>query len=195
MNLQAFLLGLAVSIPTIQANATEYPLLDGRCDEYRSLPAKVIARGDGVSVRLFQDTDYVWLCYDLPEGSYGTLDLVVEAPGLPDPLNLHVSAQLGEWRAEHPDEAPQSSDSKLWWKIDGWWANAVSLNGMRDTDEGSRPNFLPSEGRELQISKERFGRGTWRLRFSINAVQTPDGEMNQVAFPSADGQQISVEIF
>ena len=152
--------------------------------------------GDGtISVLLFQDEDYVWICYALPAESYGTLDLVVDSPGLTSPMNLHVSAQLGEWRAGHPDEAPQDSDSDRWWKIEGWWSNAVSFNGMRETDEGPRVNFQWSEGRELQLSKARFGRGTWRLRFSIGMVHDADAGMKQIDLPLEENERIVVEIF
>lgn len=99
-----------------------------------------MAQGEGIVVQMFQDEAYVWLCYPVPEDSYGTLDLVVDAPGLDEPVNLHVSAQLGEWRAGHRDEAPQGADSDAWWRVEGWWSNAVFWNGTRETDDGPRPN-------------------------------------------------------
>ena len=155
----------------------------------------MIAEDDTISVLLFQDADYVWLCYALPEESYGTLDLLVDSPGLADPINLHVSARLGEWQAGHRDEGTQESRSDRWWKIHGWWSNAARWNGMRETDEGPRPGFLKSEGRELQLSKARFGRGTWRLNFSIGAVRDADGEMKQIVLPSEENGRVVVEIF
>ena len=155
----------------------------------------MIAEGDNLSVLLFQDADYVWLCYALPEQSYGTLDLVVDSPGLADPVNLHVSAQLGEWRVGHPGEEPQDAESDRWWKVHGWWSNAVSWNGTRETDQGPRPNFQASEGRELQLSKARFGRGTWRLNFSIGSVRDADNGMKQIVLPSEENAQVVVEIF
>ena len=155
----------------------------------------MVAEGDDISVLLFQDADYVWLCYALPDQSYGTLDLAVDSPGLADPVNLHVSAQLGEWRVDYPGEAPQNAESNRWWKVHGWWSNAVSWNGARETDQGSRANFQASEGRELQLSKTRFGRGAWRLNFSIGGVRHADGEMKQVILPSKGDEPVVVEIF
>jgi hypothetical protein len=175
--------------------AAHYPLLDGRCDEYRSIGAHVIAESDTISVLLFQDANYVWLCYTLPGDSYGTLDLEMDAPGLADPVNLHVSAQLGEWRIGHPEEIPQSAASDRWWSVHGWWSNAVSWNGTRETDDGPRQNFQSSEGRELQLSKERFGRGSWRLRFAIGSVRNADAEMKQIVLPPREGDSVVVEIF
>jgi hypothetical protein len=171
-----------------------YPLLDGRCGEYATLNAPVIASQGPIEVRMFQDQDYVWLCYDLPADSYGTLDLSVDSPGLDEPLNLHVSAQLGEWRAEHPDEAPQKGDSELWWQIDGWWSNVVSFNGTKDTDEGRRTNFRPSTARELQLSKQRFGRGEWRLVFDIRAIRDDDGNMTTMRIPKEDSESMRLQI-
>ena len=195
MNWKSLFLALAGSIGAAQASAPAYPLLDGRCDEYQRVGAEVLAEDDTISVLLFQDADYVWLCYALPEDSYGTLDLLVDSPGLAEPINLHVSAQLGEWRAGHPDEGPQKSNSDDWWKVHGWWSNAASWNGMRETDEGPRSKFQTSEGSELQLSKARFGRGTWRLNFSIGAVRDADGEMKQIVLPSEENGLVVVEVF
>lgn len=155
----------------------------------------MVAEGGGIPVFLFQDAHYVWLCYALPDESYGTLDLVVDSPKLAEPINLHVSAQLGEWPAGHPGEAPQEAESDRWWKVHGWWSNAVSWNGVRETDQGPRANFRASEGRELQLSKTRFGSGTWRLRFSIDNVRNADAGMKQVVIPSEDDGPIVIEIF
>lgn len=187
--------GLAGFIGAAQADATQYPLLDGRCDEYRRIGAEVVAEGDDISVLLFQDADYVWLCYTLPDESYGTLDLVVDSPGLDSPINLHVSAQLGEWHLDHPDEVPQNADSDHWWKVYGWWSNAVSWNGTRETDQGPRANFQASKGRELQLSKTRFGRGVWRLSFTIGGVRNADAGMTRVVLPSDENGPVVVEIF
>lgn len=195
MNLKSFLLGLAGFTGAAQADATQYPLLDGQCDEYRRIGAEVLAEGDDISVLLFQDADYVWLCYALPDESYGTLDLVVDSPGLADPINLHVSAQLGEWRVNHPGDVPQNAESDHWWKVRGWWSNAVSWNGVRETDQGPRPNFQASEGRELQLSKTRFGKGAWQLSFSIGGVRHADGGTKRVVLPSQDDGPVVVEIF
>jgi hypothetical protein len=195
LNWKSLFLTLAGSIGAAQAGEPAYPLLDGRCDEYQRVGAEVVAKDDTISVLLFQDADYVWLCYALPKESYGTLDLLVDSPGLAEPINLHVSAQLGEWRADYPDEAPEVSNSDSWWKVHGWWSNAASWNGMRETDDGPRSKFQSSEGRELQLSKARFGRGTWRLNFSIGAVRDADGEMHQIVLPSEENGRVVVEIF
>lgn len=195
MNLKSLLLGLAGFIGTAQAGTAHYPLLDGRCDEYAHIGAEVIAEGDGISVLLFQDASYVWFCYTLPDRSYGTLDLVVDSPGLAETVNLHVSAQLGEWRVDHPEDVPQSAESDRWWNVQGWWSNAVAWNGTRETDDGPRPNFQASAGRELQLSKTRFGKGAWRLRFTIGSVRNADSDMKQIVLPAEGKEPTVVEIF
>ncbi|MEE4303810.1 MAG: hypothetical protein V2J19_06605 [Wenzhouxiangella sp.] len=195
MNLNLSSLALAGLLAATQAGAEQYPLLDGRCDEYPGLGAGVVTENEMISVLFFQDADYVWLCYTLPGESYGTLDLEVDSPGLADPVNLHVSAQLGEWRVDHPEEVPQNAESDRWWSVHGWWSNAVSWNGTRETDDGPRPNFRASEGRELQLSKARFGRGSWRLSFEIGSVRAADAEMKQIVLPPREREPVVVEIF
>ena len=195
MNWKSLFLTLAGSIGAAQAGETAYPLLDGRCDEYQRVGAEVVAKDDTISVLLFQDADYVWLCYALPEESYGSLDLLVDSPGLADPINLHVSARLGEWRADSPGEGSHRPDNNRWWDIHGWWSTASRWNGLQETDQGPRPSFKTSEGRELQLSKARFGRGTWRLHFSIGSVRDADGEMKQIVLPSEENGRVVVEIF
>lgn len=169
------------------ADDPAYPLLDGDCSEYASLAQQTLQIAPGVELNVFQDSDYVWFCYGYPAGSYGALDLIVDAPGLEEPLNLHVSAQLGEWPAARPDEAPQEENSDLWWVVSGWWANSVSINGRRETDDGWQFKYRPTPGRELQISKERFGRGVWHLKFDISLIRTADGFVS-VHFPEKDGE-------
>ncbi len=165
-----------------------YPLLDGLCTEYPRLAAKSFKVSDTVTLYIFQDNSYVWMCYTLPTGSFGTVDVRLQTPALSAAINLHVSAQLGEWPADKPDEAPQTSDSSKWWQIVGWTANAMRLNGMVDGENERRPNFLPAEGREFQLAKSRFGRGDWHLRFQIRAVAGAgdDGKPGSLWFPSKD---------
>ena len=151
------------------------PMLDGRCDDHVE-GARAIAADGGVTAYVRQTRDFVWLCFAVPEGSYATLDLRLEAPGLPKPANLHASAQLGEWIADDPASAPDSASSPIWWRnIDGWWASTTPFNGMAATADGPRPNFRPVRGREIQLSKRRFGHGEWRVAATISDVASePD---------------------
>ncbi len=48
---------------------------------------------------------------------------------------------------------------------------------------------LPAQARELQFSKDRFGRGDWRIRFDLNAVMGSDGLWHTVRYPSAEGEE------
>lgn len=165
------------------------PLVDGSCAEYEDLSARSINISDDVTLNLYQDDHYVWLCYCYPEGSYGILDMEIASPGLTEPLNLHVSAQLGEWPLDNPELQPQDAQSDLWWNHKGWTANEVWPNGMDRSGETARPLFKNALARELQMSKDRFGRGEWKLKLSINAVQTDSGFV-RLKFPEDDSSLI-----
>src|SRR5688500_10722687 len=93
----------------VQAAAVE-PMLDGRCDDHRA-GAAVAALGGGVSAYVRETRDHVWLCFALPPDSHGTTDVRIEAPALEAALNLHASAQLGEWAADEPSAAPKDGAS------------------------------------------------------------------------------------
>lgn len=172
--------------------APAYPLLDGRCNEYQGLGAAYEALPHDVTLFLFQDESYVWLCASLPPNSFGTADIVISAPALESPVNLHVSAQIGEWPANDPDAAPKTSESDLWWRVSGWYAVPVRMNGYVEDEAGRRARFIPSEGRELQLAKERFGRGEWRMNFTLRAVTKADGERTSISYPAEDDDHFSL---
>lgn len=164
--------------------APAYPLLDGRCGEYEVLEARGYRAAEGVTLWIFQDSGYMWLCVTLPDDSLGVVDLNVDAPSLTDALNLHVSAQLGEWRDGYPDEEPKSSTSPKWGHIEGWFANVIPVRFERPTEGGPvRHTFGSSTGREMQLAKNRFGRGRWRIRLKLSDVRGPDGEMQTLWYP------------
>ncbi|HEV2567258.1 hypothetical protein [Sphingomonas sp.] len=160
----------------IAATSAE-PMLDGRCDDHAGTP---VLTDKGVGVRLTQTRDHVWLCLTAPVGSWSAVDLRIEAPGLTEPLNLHASAQLGEWAAGRTDAAPRDAQSPVWWNNRGWAGSVSRFNGM----EAGRVRFKPVEGRELQLAKARFGRGTWRLALDVNGVAGPDGKTGSVRLPA-----------
>lgn len=179
-----------LSLLPLQASlALQTPLLDGRCSEYAELGALSQDLDQGVRLWIYQNDDYVWMCMGLPELSYGTLDLALDAPKLDAPRALHVSAQLGEWPLDQPGQAPPTAESPLWWQVRGWTANTLRFNGMEAGENGPVARFLPSEARELQFSKARFGVGTWRFRFDLNVVKGGDGLWYTVQFPLPEGEQ------
>lgn len=169
-----------------------YPLLDGSCGEYPVLAQAEYRIADEVVLYLFQDRDYVWFCYTLPADSFGMADLTIDAPGLTKTLNLHVSAQLGEWSAD--ESAPANADSPQWWNHRGWSGTTVPFNGANAAlDEAGKPkvdyNFRHTRGRELQLSKRRFGRGEWRWHIDIRNVADGKGGQRSFRFPE-NGDQI-----
>ncbi len=171
-------------LAALPAHALQTPLLDGRCSEYAELGALSQDLDHGVRLWIYQNDDYVWMCLGLPELSFGTLDLALDAPKLDGPRALHVSAQLGEWPLDQPEMAPPNAESPLWWQVRGWTANTLRFNGLEAGESGSTARFQPSEARELQFAKARFGIGTWRFRFDLNAIKGGDGLWHTIQFPA-----------
>ncbi len=180
--------------PDLQVTIQQgYPLFDGRCDEYADLSAQSTELPHDVTLWTFQDAAYVWLCLALPEESMGTIDLRIEAPGLEDAVNLHVSAQLGEWRADFPDEAPQDAASPIWGTTHGWFANAATTAYRQDEEGELQRTWAYSEGREVQLDKDRFGRGSWKLHLQLEMIRDDEGQFQTVfhpptSAPSEEGQ-------
>jgi hypothetical protein len=134
-----------------------------------------------VTLYAYQDKDYVWLCYSVPDGSFGSLDLKIETAALAKPLNLHVSAQLGEWFA---DEAPPAdAESPRWWNHHGWTAYWVRFNGLDANEKPARARFRLGGARELQLSRNRFGAGEWWLVFDLNGVRSPHATQGHLRYP------------
>ena len=177
---------MLIALSALAATTLE-PMLDGRCDEYAG--AETHALGGSVRMFLTQTRDHVWLCFAVPEGSYGTLDLRIEAPRLPKALNLHASAQLGEWVADDPAAAPKNGRDPLWWRLGGWWANVVRAGGVI----GGQIDYRTLTGREIQLSKARFGRGDWRVSANLSDVAAPAGQMSAVKWPANGTHHIKAE--
>lgn len=164
--------------------ASAYPLLDGRCDDYAALAHEQHAVARGVDLAVFQDRDYVWLCITLPPGDFGALDLALSAPALAAPLDLHASAQLGEWPADATP--PNDPGAPVWGNQRGWAAATVPFHGMA---ADGHVRFAPTPARELQLAKARFGRGTWRFHATVHDVTTAGGD---VRFPSTGEHVLAV---
>ncbi len=182
------LMAASAAVAAEKDGSSAYPLLDGACGEYPALAQSRHRIADDVELFLFQDRDYVWLCYTLPANSFGMADVTVASPGLAKPLNLHVSAQLGEWLADEPDAAPAAPDSPKWWNHRGWSGTTVPFNGASASlDEAGKPrvdyNFRRTRAREMQLSKARFGRGEWRWHIDIRNVADGKGGQRALRFP------------
>lgn len=175
---------------SLAGDAPPSPLVDGDCGEYQALGADGEAMGEGVVLHAWQDRHFVWLCYALPEGSFGGLDLRVESGTLPAALNLHVSAQLGEWPADRADLAPEGPGSARWWNHHGWTAHWVRFNGMDGDATPPRPRFRLGGARELQLDRRRFGDGELRLVFQLQRVRRADGTFVDLRFPAGGTYRI-----
>lgn len=171
---------------TMPSQSYAYPMLDGSCSEYEHLSSTQHTLSDEVTLLIYQDNAYVWLCYNYPEGSYGTMNLELQTAALADTLNLHVSAQIGEWPLGDENLAPKNPESNRWWNQRGWMSNPVWINGMERSGEEPSYRFKNDSAREVQLSKSRFGRGEWHLILRINAIKTVDGEYEGIVFPAKD---------
>lgn len=184
--LRATFIALLVLSSCKQSIQKPPPLIDGQCNEYEALNAETFALAHGVKLHIYQNEHYVWLSYCYPEGSFGILDMELETARLDGPLNLHVSAQLGEWPLNKPELKPKNSTSDKWWNHQGWTANAIWLNGLNRTEERTSPNWKVPPARELQLSKQRFGRGEWKIKMNIGSIRTAEGTIENITFPEGD---------
>lgn len=166
------------------SNIGLHPMVDGKNLEYATLNVTPISLEENVNLYIFQNDHYVWISYDYPEGSYGTLDMKIQTDKIPSLLNLHVSSQLGEWKIGNDDDIPSNPNSDLWWDIHGWTANNLWVNGI-DTTSYDTPEFKikNTEMREVQLSKERFGTGEWKFKLKINAIMNSEDQLVSVTYP------------
>jgi hypothetical protein len=156
--------------------ASAYPLMDGRCGEYGGLRSEKVALSENADLHIFQDDSYVWICHTMPAAvSVSWDDLEFVTPVFSDGLNLHASAQLGEWPLNVPDAQPTTSSSDKWWNVEGWWANTPGPNGMVEVNGKNQTKWMNIAAREYQISKDRFGRGVWKIRFNLHTAEADGG--------------------
>jgi hypothetical protein len=189
-SLMSLLSGIGGEPGTREATAPS-PMLDGDCGEYAALGARRIPMAEDVVLHVHRDAHHLWLCYDYPPGSDGTLDLAVRSAALPEPLNLHVSAALGEWPLDRPDLAPATPDSPAWWYHHGWIANPVLLTGASLVDGRVRYRFRNAPARELQLSRQRFGNKDMQVRLHVRRIHNPDQSFRELHFP-ADGSWLTL---
>ena len=161
------------------------PMVDGDCGEYAALGAERHVVDADVTLSIHQDPHYIWVCYTLPEDSFGMLDMRVESDALARPLNLHVSAQLGEWPADDPDAAPSGASSDAWWRIHGWTANWQWFHGLDTSGASPRPAFVYARAREVQLARSRFGSGPVRLVLKIESIRRADGSDSALRVPES----------
>ncbi|WP_425409373.1 hypothetical protein [Hyphococcus sp.] len=159
-----------------------YPLMDGRCQEYEALNAEQVEVSSETDLYIFQDDHYVWLCHTTPSAGMSWDDIELFSPNYANGLNLHASAQLGEWPLDEPAAQPKTSSSDLWWRVEGWWANTPGPNGMEEVNGRRQTKWMDITAREYQLSKDRFGRGEWMLRFHFHMADDGGG----VIYPAAE---------
>jgi len=93
---------------------------------------------------------------------------------------------------------PASPEAAGWWNAIGWSAQPLRLRGFDKTQTPPRLRLRleSSPGRELQLSKQRFGRGRWELRLRIQGLQDAQGEWGEwgeLRFPARNAPPLNIE--
>ena len=57
------------------------------------------------------------------------------------------------------------------------------MNGLDRSSTEPRIKFKNAKARELQLSKERFGKGDWKFSIEIRAIKGRDGKLYKANFP------------
>jgi hypothetical protein len=150
-------------------------LLDGRCTDDEWNDAKTIASNQGHSIRMKRSDRYLFMCITYPEDSLGTIEGYLVSENQPTPLNIHVSAKIGdrEWQGDEWSE-------RVWWAAEGWWSNPSRYNSVQ---EGER-RFLRTPEREIQFDLDYFGRTGWKLMFDFYYGRNEDGTYDTVSLPA-----------
>jgi len=180
---------LAAAVLAAQGAVGAEPMLDGDCSDHKAAVQAIPVR-PGVDLFIRDTADHVWLCFTAPPESFATADVELQSPGLTTPLNLHASAQLGEWNSLDPSAAPERPTDERWWKISGWTG---TTNRFRPAGNGQRLEFFPAPARELQMSKARFGRGEWRIKLRIAGLKDGNGTRGEISWP-ADGRAYRLSV-
>lgn len=169
----------AAETATVPAVGERVVLLDGACGDAEYAGAATIELGAGQTLEALRRGEELWLCIPVRQGGLATMDLYLVSPGEKTPLNLHVSAQIGERRLANgawPDYA--------WWNHQRWSAFWVPFNGFEGEGAARRAKFNSTSGRELVLDLGRFGRGDWFWRLELRHVVDAEGKTRDVDYPA-----------
>jgi|GEM_PF-6653156 len=149
-------------------------LVDGVCDEDAWDQTPHLNIGEGAALDWLQDENYLYMCLQMPKGSYGTFDLYYLDPADGQPVDLHVSAQVGERKMQN-GVWPEY----IWWNNTAWTANNVEMQ-YRD---GKLAGFVEPEGHELQASMLKLANsnGEITLMLHVRALMKEDGTRSGTA--------------
>ena len=163
-------------------------LLDGRCDPAEYAKAARHDLGQGVTLYALHGKDFINFCAALPPESLGSMDLYLQSPSGGAITNVHVSAQVGERTyQEGADPAWE------WGNHRGWYGPPVAIRGSELRPDGKpRITFKDSTGREVQLSKARFGSGPWKFRYELRAIGP--GQANTVRLPAEENGWMTLQL-
>lgn len=150
-------------------------LMDGRCETSEWADAALVSSTQGHTLRIKKSDRYLMMCITYPEDGRGTFEGYLVTDKQKTPLNIHVSAKVGD-REWSPSGWPEFE----WWAAEGWWSNPVRFNSAEEEET----RFLPSPAREVQFDLDHFGRDGWRIMFDVYYGRRDDGTYDTVALPA-----------
>lgn len=118
-----------------------------------------------------ESSEFVYIAVKYTNSPSGIVDLYLSPQGL-EVYDLHASAKLGERQLQ----GKKYSDW-TWWNNHGWTANISRV------DSFDKRTFLPTQVREYQIQRSRFGSHAWRLRFELTAMKANNDTQSVTVFP------------
>ena len=183
------MIAAATAILGILAQPSADPvLLDGRCDPAEYAKAESRDLELGVVFHAMHDEQFITLCAALPPDSLGTMDLYLQPESGGPITNLHISAQVGE-RTYQDGENPDWT----WGNHRGWYGPPVAFTGATVRPDGTaRATFADATGREIRLSKSRFGQGPWKMRIELRAVGP--AKANTVRIPTNEGEWTALRL-
>lgn len=116
-------------------------------------------------------SEFVYIAVKYTNSPSGIVDLYL-SPQEGEVYDLHASAKLGERQLQ----GSKFSDWR-WWNNHGWTANISRVSSF------DRRTFLPTQVREYQIRRSRFGSYAWRLRFELTAMKANNDTQSVTVFP------------
>lgn len=165
--LQADQTGRSIKVPQNSPGV----MIDGVLSEGEWQDAARVEVPNTADLYFQESSEFVYIAVKYTNSPSGIVDLYL-SPQDREVYDLHASAKLGERQLQ----GNKFSDW-TWWNNQGWTANTSRVNSF------DKRTFLPTQVREYQIRRSRFGSHTWRLRFELTAMKANNDTQSVTVFP------------
>lgn len=183
------LLMAIIFVPSARATTIDVPklkesnvIVNGKCNDWEWNNANSTNLGQGVKLKTQQTNNLLYLCFELPPESIGTVDMYIDTPKLKAPKLLHVSAKAGE--------KINDSDSWDWWNNEYWNANVSRFDKCPSESPKGFGYFTDAPAREFQFYKPAFGEGEWKLLIKLHSIKSADGKYIEFKYPEKGKREI-----